>query len=331
MNLKPTDYKLLSYLYHNYNEPLSKIAKATKLSRDQVEYRINKYLKEGLIRKFFPVFDWVKLGYDTPAILLLKFEKPRMAEDFSKILKENKNCMSYGKIYGEYDLFLNCIFKDEKELNEFVSKLFENEEHFITNHLVIKPQFAELYPLKFFNHNNYPLKFFNHNKEDFLISSSEKNKEIKLDKTNLKILKILSENGRTRLIDIAIKTGISSELALYRLKKLKNEKVILGNRIQFDMLKLGYFFTIIILNFRNFSEKNKSKIKSFVKTSENINSLIFNLHKPNCIIQLFHKDEKEVRDCVEKIKNLFNEDSIEIDILPIGEDEEKIRPLPFLD
>jgi Lrp/AsnC family transcriptional regulator for asnA, asnC and gidA len=101
MNLKPTDYKLLSYLYHNYDEPLSKIAKATKLSRDQVEYRINKYLKEGLIRKFFPIFDWSKLGYNTLAILLLKFEKPKMAEDFSKILQNNKNCMSYGKIYGK--------------------------------------------------------------------------------------------------------------------------------------------------------------------------------------------------------------------------------------
>ena len=121
MNLKEIDYRLLSYLYHSYNEPLSKIAKATKLSRDQVEYRINKYIKEGLIRYFIPLFDWSKLGYDTLAILLLKFEKSKMAEEFSKVLKENKNCMSYGKVYGEYDLFLNCIFKDEKELNEFIA------------------------------------------------------------------------------------------------------------------------------------------------------------------------------------------------------------------
>jgi len=321
MNLKETDYKLLSYLYHNYNEPISKIAKATKLSRDQVEYRINKYLKEGLIRKFFPVFNWGKLGCDVLTILLLKFEKPIMVKDFSNNLITNKNCMSYGKIYGKYDLFLNCIFKDETELNNFIYKLFENENHFITDYIIIKPLFAEL----------YPLKFFNHNKEDYLISSPDAKKEIKLDKIDINILKILSEDGRTRLIDIAIKSNISSELALYRLKKLKNEKIILGNRIQFDMSKLGYFFTIILINFRNFSEKNKGKIKSFVKTSKNINSLIFNLHKPNCIIQLFHKEEGEIRDCIEKIKTLFKEDSIEINVLQIGEDEEKIRPLPFLD
>ncbi len=321
MNLKPIDYKLLGYLYHNYNEPLSRIAKATKLSRDQVEYRINKYLQEGLIKKFFPVFDWSKLGYEVLAILLLKFEKPKMVEEFSKTLLKDKNCMSFGKVYGEYDLYLNCIFENEKQFNEFVSKLFENEENFIINYIVIKPQFAEL----------YPLKFFNYNKEDYIISSHESKKEVKLSKTDLKILKILSENGRTRLIDIAIKSEISSELIWYRLKKLRKEKVILGNRIQFDMSKLGYFFTLIILNFRNFSEKNKAKIKSFAKTSKNINSLIFNLHKPNCIIQLFHKEEKEIRESIEKLKKMFDEDSIEINIIPIGEDEEKIRPLPFLD
>src|SRR3989344_4324649 len=196
MDLKEIDYKLLSYLYHGYNEPLSKVARATKLSRDQVEYRINKYLKEGLIRKFCPIFNWKKLGYDILATLLLKFEKPKMVEDFSKNLITDQNCISYGKVYGKYDLYLNCIFKDEKEINYFISTLFENENNFVTDYIIIRPQFVEL----------YPLKWFNHNKEDYLIYSPEAKKEIKLDKTNLKILKILSEDGRTRLIDIAIKS-----------------------------------------------------------------------------------------------------------------------------
>jgi len=320
MKLKETDYKLLSYLYHSYNEPLSKIAKATKLSRDQVEYRLNKYLKEGLIRKFFPVFDYGKLGYSVFVILLLEFEIPKMAEDFSKNLSKSKNCITYGKVYGKYDLWLECIFKNEKELNEFIFKLFENENNFIINYVLIKPQFAELYPLKFFNYSY---------KEDYLPFSEQK--KARLDKTDLKILKILSENARTKLIEIADKTGISAELALYRIKRLKKEKIILGNRIQFDMSLLGYFFVNVLINFRNFSEKNKEEIKLFAKNSKNINSLIFNLQKPNCIISFLYKNVKEVKESIEKIRNLFKDDSIEIDVLLTGEDEEKIRSLPLLE
>ncbi|MCK5449819.1 hypothetical protein KAI32_03060 [Candidatus Pacearchaeota archaeon] len=54
------------------------------------------------------------------------------------------------------------------------------------------------------------------------------------------------------------------------------------------------------------------------------------MQKPNCTIQLFHKGEREIREIVEKIKELFKEDSIEINVLQIGEDEENIRSLPFL-
>jgi len=320
MNLKEIDYKLLSYLYHNYNESFSKIAKATKLSRDQVEYRINKYMKEGLIIKFRPIFNYSKFGYNVIVVLLLKFEKPKMAGSFSKSLNKNKNCISYGKCYGKYDLYLNCVFKDDKELNGFISKLFENETNFISDYLLINPQYTELFPIKFFNHSN---------KENSYIYNEDKTKT-ELDEIDLKILKILSNNGRERLIDIAIKTKISSERAFYKLKRLKSEKIIFGNRIQFNMSLLGYFFTVIMVNFRNFSEKNKDKVKSFAKNSKNVNSISFNLQKPNCMIQLFHKEEGEIREAIAEIKKLFNEDSVEIDVLQIGEDE-WINTLPFIE
>jgi len=217
-------------------------------------------------------------------------------------------------------LFLECIFKDENEMNNFISGLFEDKTNYIKDYTAINPQFAEIYPLKFFD---------DFNKESYILSNRT-NKEIKLDKTDLKILKILSEDGRAKLIDIAINSEISSELALYRLKKLKREKILLGNRIQFNMSVLGYFYTTIWINFRHFSEANKNKIKSFAKSSKNINSLIFNLQNPSCIVKLFHKDEKEVRTAVDQIKELFYDESIEMEIIPVGEDEEVIRPLPFL-
>ena len=321
MELNELDYRLLEYLYHNHNEPFSKIAKSTKLSRDQVEYRVNKYLKEGIIRKFFSIFNYNKLGYRLFVNLFLKFEKPRMAEDFSKNLFKNKNCISYGKVYGRYDIFLNAVFKDDAELNIFLSNLFEDENYVLVDYLLIKPSLIELYPLKFIN---------SYKKEDYSLIFNDESK-VSLDYLDIKILKILAENGRERLIDLALKTKASSDVVLYRLKRLKSNKIILGNRIQFNMSLLGYFYTILMINFRNFSIKNKEKIRAHVKNSKCTNSIIFNLQKPNSIIQLFHKEIKEGRDEVEKMKDLFGDSLIDIDILQIGDDEIEIRPLPFLD
>src|SRR3989344_1337315 len=319
MKLTEIDFKLLSYLYHNYRESVSKIAKETKLTREQVEYRLKKHQKEGLIKQFIPIFNYPKMGYEVIATLFMKFDKNLSVGKKGKEFSEDKNIISWGKVYGRYDVYLVAVFKNEKELNDFISRLLEDTEDPVVDYNVIKPYFAELYPLKMFKHK---VKDYTLVESDFKI--------VKLDEKDKEILKSFSADGRVRLIDIANKTKISSELALYKIRRLKYEGIIIGNRIQFDMGKLGYFFTLVLINVRHFSESNKKKLRDFANNYEHANSLIFSLQKPNCILQLFHKDEKELRLSIEKIKGLFKDEYIDIDILPIGEDEGKIRTLPFL-
>jgi len=320
MDLNESDFKLLSYLYHHQREPVTKIAKAVKLSRGQVDYKLNKYIKEGLIRKFVSVFNYSKLGYNYYAILLLRFEKPPYKNKFIEGLAKNKNCISWGNVFGKYELYVNCIFKDETEFSKFIGNLISNSQYPLLDSLVIKPFFAEMYPLKLFRHKD---------RENFLIIDNT-NKKIKLDDKDMKILKALNEDGRIRLIDIASKSRISSESALYKLKKLYKEKVVLGSRMQFDMEKLGYSYSIISLNIKNFSEKNKEKIKRFVRQSEFTNSLIFSLMKPNCIIQLFYKEEAELRKVIDQIRKLFSDESVDIDILMLDQEEKEVNSLPFI-
>jgi len=319
MKLNESDFKLFSYLYHHNRESITKIAKATKLSREQVDYKIKKYISEGLIKKFITVFDWSKFGYTCFTSLLIKFEKPCSKNTFIKKLTKNKNCISWGSIFGEYDLYVNYIFKNEKQLSDYLSNLISSPNP-ISDYKIIKPYFAELYPLKFFHHKE---------RENFLIIGEE-SKKIKLNEKDKEILKILAENGRTKLIDIAIKLNISSELALYKLKKLQKEKVILGSRIQFDLEKLGHYFSQILLSIRNFSEENKNKLKQFARQSKYINSLIFSLMKPNCNIQLFYKEEFELRKTINELREIFKNEQIEISVLAVNEDEGKINTLPFL-
>ena len=319
MNLKETDLKLLSYLYHNNREPLSKIARACKLTREQVNYKIKKYQEQGIIKGFFTLFDWSKFGYEYLVILLLKFEKPSSIKPFIHELKNSKNCLSFGKIYGKYDLYINAIFKNEKELGDYIAEI-DTETNLLSDYLVLKPYLTELYPVKFFNHKN---------KE--IISYDYKNmKARKFDSKEMQILKILAKNTRARIIDIANKINLSAELTFYKIKKLQKDKVIIGSRIQFDMEKLRYFFSLLMLNIKNFSKSKQEKIKHYASTSKHINSLTFNLGKPNCTIQLFHKEESELRKTIDEIKDLLKEESFDIEVILIGDDEGEVNPLPFV-
>lgn len=318
MKLKEIDLKLLNYLYHNYNEPISKIAKETKISRDQVEYRLNKYKKTGLIKQFIPIINYKALGYEKQIIIFLKFETSQMAKEYYKELKNNPNCISYGEILEKYDIYINTIFKNNEEINQFITKLFENKNYKLKEYNIIDPYFAELYPLKLFN---------NKEKENYEITKNSS--KIKIDELDLKILKELSKKGRIKLIDLSTKLKNNSTTILYRLNKLKKEKIILGNRILFNTEKLEFNYTIVLINFKTNSQETQNKIKQFARSSRQTNSLILNIHKPNSIIQFFYKEEKELRKEIQELKKIFENEEIDIEIIHINE-EENINSIPFI-
>lgn len=318
--LKETDYRLLAYLFHNHNEPISKVAKATSIPRNQVAYRLKKYTNEGLIRTYFPVIQYSRLGYKRFAVIFLKFETRQNADAFADTLASHPNCISYGKAYERYDLYLNCIFKDEQQANAFIEGLFEEENITIEDYEMIMPQATALYPLKAFG---------NYEKDSYDLSlQTEPLKN--LDKLDEHLLSILAQTDRPSLVHLARLTGQASEKILYRLRRLKKENVILGNRIQFDMQRLGYSYATVFVNLHRYSKENKQKVKRYVKACPHGLNILFNIKSPHIIIQLFFKEHNELQRTLEELQDLLKNERKHMDVLLIKQEEQHIRPVPFL-
>jgi DNA-binding Lrp family transcriptional regulator len=307
------DQKLLNYLYHHNRETCSAIAKKTGLTREQVNYRINKYVKEGTIRKFLSVFNYKKLGYNHLINIFLKFKDQKSKEAFIKYPSANR--VSWGNCYAKYDVYANYIFEDEKKLQKYLEKLSKDIQ--VEEFKIITPSNISLYPLKFLKNSEEELNMLT---DDILIQLEEKEK---------KILLMLERDARARIVDIANELGISGELALYKMRKLLKEKIIIGSRIQFDMSKLGYYFTLLFID-TDITEQTRKKLSMFCKESKNVNSLIIQLNSPKYIIQVLHQTEKELRENIDDLKKLLNNE-LHIEIVPIGEDEMLVNTLPFID
>jgi len=69
---------------------------------------------------------------------------------------------------------------------------------------------------------------------------------MELDKTDVKILKQLTEDGRKSLRTIAKELKVSTVTVANHLSKLKENKVIKGFSVNVDPTKLGYELTSII-------------------------------------------------------------------------------------
>jgi DNA-binding Lrp family transcriptional regulator len=298
-------------------ESLTKIAKTLKVSRNQVEYRVKKYESMGLIKKYATIFNYKLLGYEEFIVVWIKLKSDK--ETKKKIrneFKKNKNVLTYFDIIGKYCIGADFVYKNKEKFQEDFGEFLQRYKNVIKDYSVFMTNSAIFFPFK---------EFDNYQEKEFILENSEIKKEI--DKKDLKILKELEKNGRAKIVDIATKANLSGELALYRLKQLYKNKVILGTRIIFDLKKLGYFFGDLVLKI-NVNEKIKIELFKYCKQHKYINALLFGIGESNCLVQVFYKDEITFRDSIKDILKKFNDYIQESDILLI-ENEGEVKTLPF--
>ena len=318
--LKPLDKKLLAYLYHDSREPTTKIAKKLKISREQVSYRIKKFESEGIIKGHIPLLNYNRLGYSIINLILLKFNKQNYTQQFKNQIKKSKNRITTVETLSKYDLGILLIFKNEKQRNDYISEMLSFHSSEISEYLIIEPYYSEFYPLKFLGNIESPPRVFH----------EYKLKEYELDEKEKKILEVLNKDANSRIIDIAKQTGLSAELVVYKLKQLRKENVLLSTRAYFDMEKTGFFYSIILINFHNFSKQNQEKIRQFAGKCSYIDSLMFATGKPNCYIQIFHRDILELHKTLNQLREAFQNESLTTEIIPLKNEGEDVNSIPFL-
>jgi DNA-binding Lrp family transcriptional regulator len=316
--LDKIDKKLISYLYHHYREPLTKIAKACKISRDQVEYRMKKYESQGLIKKYATIFNYRALGYDEFVIVWMKLRSANEKALLRKELEDSKSAITVFDVVGKYDLGADFVLRNKDEFQKTLGDILKKYD--VVNHSVFMTTKFEFFTLKEF-------EIFQQENMNYSAFSNNSTKKTVLDEKEIKIIKSLERNGRVKLIDIAKETNISSELILYKIKKMHENKIILGSRIVFDHEKFGYFFGSIRLKLKNIDEETIKKISKYCRYHRHINALSFGIGENNCLVQVFYKEEKIFRSTIKDFLYKFRDNIQTSDILLI-ENEGRIKTLP---
>ncbi len=116
------DLKILMELQEDARKSLKEIAEKVGVAEGTVYNRINKMRRMGVIKKFIPVVDYSKLGYDLTAVIGVVAEGGHLIEIENEIAKEG-NVTAVYDVTGEYDILIVARFKDRDSLNAFVKKL----------------------------------------------------------------------------------------------------------------------------------------------------------------------------------------------------------------
>lgn len=91
-----------------------------------------------------------------------------------------------------------------------------------------------------------------------------------MDKTNFKILWHLDYNARISASKLAKHVGISKQNFNYRLKKLREQDIILGAMSVIDIHRLGYLTYRVYFRYKNVNQKKEQEIIEYFKNHSHV-------------------------------------------------------------
>ncbi len=117
------DLLIVSNLRQNARQTLTRMSRKTRIPISTIYDRL-KYHEEGLIKRHTSLLDFSKLGYATRATVLIKVSREQRDAIRDFLLKSS--CVNtLMKINNDFDFFFEVIFKQIRELEDFIEEMEE--------------------------------------------------------------------------------------------------------------------------------------------------------------------------------------------------------------
>lgn len=297
--LDKKDKKIIYFLEKNARYNNSQIAKKVGLSKQVVNYRIKNLEKEGIIKGYWTIIDYQKIGFNCNNILLkLKNMDPIKEKEFIKYLLSIDGISWIAQTLGKWDLMIAFLYENLADFNEIFIKICDKFYENI--------QLYQILP----NLDNYPLTgkliYKDLKLNEIPTVKCGENKLIKITKNDFLILNELTNNARIPLVSLASKLNISFKTLKFRMEQLKKQGVIQAYRAEINYGKLGYQWRICFLDVHNFNLNNKNKFINYAKKHPNV-IYIVNTISSNLNIDILTKNENDFFEIKNEFHREFND------------------------
>jgi len=249
------DKRLIYELDSNSRQTNAQIARKIGLSTEVVNYRIKRLEKENIITQYQIIVNLYRLDI-LQFKICLSFQHLTSAKlnQILESLKKKQEIKWIVSCKGNWDLIMSLeadSLQNMDSLKDEILSLFSN--------YVIKKSISILVEAQTYN-RDYLLEDKSQVHESRIIL--KKDKPVKLDGLDMKILKKLSENARKPIVDIAAEIKSTVRIVNYRIKQLVKNKIVLGFKIAINYEKLGikFFKTFIYLD-----NPKKERLKSLIQ------------------------------------------------------------------
>lgn len=254
------DVKILRVLLKDPRTSFTEIAKDCEMSTNAVRIRFEKLKKAGVITGAIMQVDPKSLGYNCIANLLIQADinEETSVYDF---LEKTPNIILPVQLVGRYNILSIGAFRSVDELAHTVEHV-RSHPHVSTvepgvwvdvvwidhpKNLILEPFDGLSYTTELLPKDDNSKPTITHPQVASELAKENHSKaSYELDKIDLQISKILSDNARMSFRKIAKKLGISTKTVIKRYKRLRKD-VAPFSSITLDLRKIGYVGNALFL------------------------------------------------------------------------------------
>ncbi|MEX0920641.1 MAG: winged helix-turn-helix transcriptional regulator [Candidatus Pacearchaeota archaeon] len=289
------DRKILFELDRNARQSNSQIAKKVGLSKDAVGYRIKKLEEKKVLSGYRTVIDFSRLGFTMNRILLnlVDINENTLKKLISFLMKE-EGVWLIGKNEGEWDFAFGYFAKSVSEFYHFYERFMSFFRKYLGTKLISQlVKYDERNRSYLIDKKPVPREKLNLNFE-----------KVNVDEIDLKILKLISQNSRMRLVDIAGELNFSSMAIHQRIKKLEEKRIILGYKADINVLALGRDYYGVKVNLSDYSEKEK--ILNKIYSMKEMTAVLYHVGGYDIEFDLELRNTGEYHKIINSLRNEFS-------------------------
>jgi DNA-binding Lrp family transcriptional regulator len=304
--LDALDKKIMYELDLNARIPAAQLARKLRKSKETVNFRINRLLRENYLTGFYGIFNTSRLGwYYSKMYIRFKGITPEKEQEIIEYIQKQSHISFLASIEGYYNLIVLVMVKQPDDVAVFLNPFMKLYGEYIQ----VKDATT------FITAHRLNQKFFTPEAKTNDICYQKQIEAYDSGAQDKQLLELLSENARMPLTEMAKKMVIDPKAVKYRMKKLEKDRIILGYVSSPNFSKLGLQFIQI-----NISFNDPTVIPSVLEYFDSTSKCLFfmeMLGKYDVAVEVHVKDNMELKEILDGFRKLFANYYTSYDVITI--------------
>jgi len=299
-SLDKLDRKILFELDLNSRIPTTSLAKKLKVSREVVDYRIKRLIENKCIRSLYTHIHSEKLGYTSYRVYfkIKGMDAEQEGRMIGHFCKHNK-VFWVMSCNGSYDLIVQLTERDVYKLNTILQEFLQKyDSYFISKDITI---ITRLYDFK--------KAFLNVKAQESIepqLYGVEKG-YLKVDEKDNEILKLMSNNARIPVTEIAKKLNITSSAIIYRIKELEKKKIITGYSCTINTPRLGLSYSKVLLSLHLGNKNKLNELHQYCLQHKNVIRVAYCIGHWDFELDVMTERSKHFHQFLKELKDRFSD------------------------